>query len=315
MFGKKSKRSSDPYREVITEEDIGSVVPAKQSATEPPTQTSKMSREEEAQIHQQKRVIPPQPQVYMPPQEEVLPPAAKPVEQQASQSQFIVDEVNTHGSLEESSVIIDDTVDLQTLKQREEELEAHLASQKVVVPESELIDSAPVENIQEDDPSQVVGIPMMTPDQFVDGLEAGLGELERSLPPAESSEVQQEIAQPAISQPQEKIVPQGDQIGVMYQETTPQRAPEEKIVHSGGVSFDSLYTSAGIAGVRSFDDLYFTLDQLPFFTETSSGQFALTFLKDLIDRVREGNASINTLRSTGQLRNKVLELLNEEVNH
>jgi hypothetical protein len=300
MFGKKSTSTDDPYREVITEDDsVGTgVAPAPQAASGVHTPLDEVTQglSEPDQNNEASQVA-------------ATPTMASPILDTPApevKSKFIVDEVKSQEqSNDQQSPLAQEDPNLQELKRREKELEAQ------IITEAPVLSEKPVEQVevaQKKPLSFAGGSGVMTPDQFVNELEASMKELEASLPPVE------EVV-PAT--PTEPAIPQGEQTGEKYQEaSTPLITPylEQEMGEAGEkqTNFDALYDSAGLVKVQSFEELYLILGQLPFFTESQSGQFAFTFLKDLIERFRRGDASINTLESTGKLKSKVLELFNQE---
>jgi len=87
----------------------------------------------------------------------------------------------------------------------------------------------------------------------------------------------------------------------------------ESSLDSARSAIEKAYDEAHISGVESFDALFTSLDQVPNFTSSDVGIYALEELKQQIAMVREGNAPINVITKTGGLRKKVLELTNQEM--
>lgn len=311
MTGNNASLSTDPYREPISEADSAGVgiAPAKKVTSHMHTPLDEVRGEWTAREEGEEEVLEQETQTSGISQSFVetpishdtienkvqLEPAStstvKPEnssQEETEPPQFVIEEIKpVEVPLEnlpttQSSQFDPDAVDLEVLKQREKELELHLAEQK---------------KLQEElhpEPIELPDFRVMSPSVFAESLKEELDELQKTM-----SAVEQDTPQKEEQLVDNNVANRGSSTGVY----TPEKAV---------LQFEVAYQEKHIEQARTFDELYAKLDDMDLFHDGPGGEYALRILKKQIEMVRAGSASINTIDTVGGLRMKVLELTTAE---
>ena len=306
----------DAYREVISPDDLEGIAPAKRNLADGMhTPLDEVSGE-------------------MGFQEEVV----------STPNQFVVDEVAPAlMSVEESREVILGEPSLTDLKRREAELEAHFAEKSAV----EIQQEQKAHLVARAEKAFELGESPKNWNSMIDEIEQDIRGLQKSAAQvaeregiALPSQVQQlggtyQEAGPVVVQEKEtydKIPGVGNTSGISLPGYQPAALEQESLqpvevaaqteapvaeplntIEVARAAMEGAYHEARVTEAQSFDELFASLDQIPGFVSSEVGMYALEDLKRIISIVRAGNASINVITRTGGLRNKVWELVNQEM--
>lgn len=320
------QKGPDLYREPIDSEDLEGIAPAKKEVAGMTTPLQEIS------------------QGWGVDTENISP-------KTETSNQFVVEEVAPAIPVQEVPVTQNQEPNLEDLKRREAELEAHFANKS----EIEIQKEQKADLIQKAENAFEQGKSPITFNKMIDGIEQDIRSLERSAALASQEEfLDQQVGsvdqerqsppvqvappvsletvkipgvgntsglplpgyQPILDQQEGYSVSQeGQPVGEVKTQTESLVLQSEKITPEVARDvFDRVFRDARVAQTQSFDELYQIMEQVTEFTSSTGGVYALDELKNLIEMVRSGNAAVNVITRTGGLRNKVVQLMSKEMN-